>query len=182
MANRRLPDQTGKRFGKLVVLSEIREGQPRLQCVFRCDCGAEFMKSHGDVAVSVSRGHVPSCRQCHSRNNGKRCGDRFRTHGITRTKLYSVHRQMVQRCHNEIHRDYAGWGARGIRVCDEWRDRNVFIAWAHANGYRDGLTIERVNNNGNYEPGNCKWIPNADQAKNRRQRRKRESHSSPVSV
>lgn len=181
MANHRLPDQTGKRFGRLVVLSEIRGGGVRLRCLFRCDCGVEFEKSHGDVASSVKQGHAPCCPKCFSNGSAERCGNRFRTHGLTRTKLYSVHRQMHQRCYNPKSADYPGWGGRGIRVCDEWRSLHAFIAWANTHGYLAGLTIERLDNNGNYEPSNCTWIPNTEQWRNIRPRRKRESSTPSLS-
>ncbi len=173
MANYRLPNQVGLRFGKLVVLSEIRLGVPRLRCVYRCDCGNECERAHGDVAVSASRGHVPCCRACLIRDRAQRMSATMKTHGLSKTKLYGVHRQMIQRCYNERSRDYEGWGARGIRVCEPWHDRAAFIAWAHANGYAEGLTIERVNNDGDYEPDNCAWIPNAEQCRNTRPRRSR---------
>lgn len=173
MPNKRLPDQTGKRFGKLVVLSEIRDGITRLRCLFRCDCGNEFVKAHGDVAVSDRRGCVPCCRDCFRAGSAERMGNRMRTHGLSRSKLYDVHRQMLQRCHNAQCRDYPEWGGRGIRVCEAWHDRVVFMDWAHANGYASGLTIERLNNNGHYEPSNCAWIPNNEQWKNKRPRRSR---------
>lgn len=171
MAAYRLPDQIGKRFGKLVVLEEIREG--RLKCLFRCDCGTEFIKSHGDVKSSVTAGHCPSCWDCCLRGRSERLRQIKRTHGLSKTKLYGVHRQMLQRCYNVRCKDYPAWGGRGIRACDEWRDLRAFIAWALTNGYREGLTIERVNNDGHYEPANCTWIPNAQQCLNTRPRRSR---------
>lgn len=84
------------------------------------------------------------------------------------SRLYNIYKNMLQRCYNPKKPKYPNYGARGIVVCDEWKDDyNVFKDWAINNGYRDDLTIERVDVNGNYEPNNCKWITNLEQMWNR---------------
>lgn len=94
------------------------------------------------------------------------------THGCTKTRLYHIWRSMCQRCEYQRHERYADYGGRGITVCREWRDSfSVFRGWALANGYRDDLTIDRIEANGNYEPGNCRWVTRADQNRNKRDSR-----------
>ena len=85
-----------------------------------------------------------------------------------KTRLYTIWVRMKQRC-SDIHAsDFERYGGRGIKVCDAWLDYKVFYDWAMANGYQDDLTIERVDNDGNYEPDNCAWIPREAQARNKR--------------
>lgn len=92
-----------------------------------------------------------------------------KTHNMTNTKNHMIWRQMKTRCNSETHRDYMHYGGRGIKVCESWqKDYMAFYNWSIANGYQEGLSIERENNNGNYEPSNCKWIPRSEQWKNRR--------------
>lgn len=89
-------------------------------------------------------------------------------HGQTGTKLYTCWQNIKARCLNPNQDHYKYYGGKGITVCEEWRDSFIcFMAWALENGYEEGLTIERVDVHGNYEPNNCKWIPPNDQYLNR---------------
>jgi len=90
-------------------------------------------------------------------------------HGESRQRLHRTYTDMIKRCYEENSKDYINYGGRGIIVCPEWiNDYSLFKSWALSNGYENNLTIERINVNGNYEPLNCTWIPNNQQAKNRR--------------
>ncbi len=90
------------------------------------------------------------------------------THGGSKTRLYSIWKQMRTRCRNKNNPTYRYYGARGISICPEWNDFSIFREWALNNGYSENLTIERVDNNKNYEPNNCTWIPRNQQFKNTR--------------
>ena len=90
-------------------------------------------------------------------------------HGLHGSKLYEVWKTMKQRCSNPNNSHYNNYGARGISVCEEWAGGyKEFYDWAIENGYQQGLSIERMNNDGNYCPENCKWIPMSQQARNTR--------------
>jgi hypothetical protein len=90
-----------------------------------------------------------------------------RTHGESGSHLYLALMNMIARCYDSHNDRFDDYGGRGITICDEWRhDFPAFRDWALANGYKPGLTIERKDVNGNYEPRNCTWIPHADQSKN----------------
>ena len=91
-----------------------------------------------------------------------------KTHGLRRTRLYGIWNGILQRCFNPNRQKYKNYGGRGITVCDEWRNSfKAFYDWAMANGYRDDLTIDRIDVNGNYEPSNCRWVDAKLQAYNK---------------
>lgn len=90
----------------------------------------------------------------------------------TRRKLLKVFSHMRERCYDQADRRYKDWGGRGIKICQEWLDNpNNFIQWAENSGYLPGLTIDRVNNNGDYSPENCRWVSIAENNQNRRSTR-----------
>ena len=89
-------------------------------------------------------------------------------HGLYGTRLYHIWNGMNARCNNPNSKDYRLYGARGISVCDEWKDSSKFFAWALNNGYNDSLTLDRIDCDKNYEPNNCRWISNSLQQTNKR--------------
>ena len=158
-------DMTGKRFGRLVVIEQsdyIEPGRPRWLC--RCDCGNEVVVK----GVSLRRGDTKSCG-CITKERAIAMAKAHVTHGKTKTRLYRIWFGMKCRCHKKTAPDYPRYGGRGITVCDEWRnDFQVFYDWAMANGYQDNLTIDRIDSNGNYLPGNCRWVDSSAQNNNKR--------------
>lgn len=91
------------------------------------------------------------------------------THGLSSTRLYRIWHGIEQRCNNPNNKAYKSYGGRGIRVCELWlRDFKSFYDWAISNGYKDFLTLDRLNNNGNYEPSNCRWATQKVQLNNTR--------------
>lgn len=82
-------------------------------------------------------------------------------------KIYDIHQAIKQRCLNPNQKYYKNYGGRGITICDEWLNYSTFKDWALKNGYKEGLDIDRIDNNGNYEPNNCRWINHKDNCNNR---------------
>lgn len=160
----RVKDLTGKTFGRLTVIR--REGsneQGRALWLCRCDCGVESIKQ-GKLLLN---GHCRSCgcgeRETRLENMTKNA------HHQTGTRLYNIWSGMKQRCYYLDHVDYLNYGGRGIEVCEEWRnDFLAFKKWSEENGYRDNLSIDRIDVNGNYEPSNCKWSTLKEQSRNKR--------------
>ena len=89
-------------------------------------------------------------------------------HGMTHTRIYQTWADMKQRCTNKNNPFYHRYGGRGIKVCDAWNDFVPFYKWAIENGYSENLTIDRINNNGNYEPSNCRWATQQEQSLNKK--------------
>jgi hypothetical protein len=153
----------GQRFGRLVAVSYSHHSEKRAYWTFRCDCGTQKVISHS----TVKRLRTKSCgclRVERARETWLRHGD-AKQGAVTR--LHGIWRQMLGRCNPDRNRPHH-YAARGIRVCDEWRDYAVFKKWSLSNGYGETLSIERVNNDGNYEPSNCCWATKSAQARNRR--------------
>ena len=101
-------------------------------------------------------------------NTQRDCKGKFAPkHGAKHTKLYNVWCAMKERCNNSHNKSFARYGGRGIMICEEWANSfEVFSKWANDNGYKEGLTIDRKDVNGNYEPNNCRWITTAEQNRN----------------
>jgi hypothetical protein len=88
-------------------------------------------------------------------------------HGLTGTKIYKIWRAMRRRCYDETNRDYHTYGGKGVKVCQDWDTRFIpFYEWAKASGYEDGLEIDRIDNNGDYEPANCRWVTHKENCRN----------------
>ena len=158
----KINDLTGKKFGKLTVIKYYgsnKYGRALWLCV--CDCGNTKIARGGTLISNATK----SCG-CYNSESAKK---RFTKHNLSNTKLYKVWQGMKTRCYDKNFIYYCNYGARGITICDEWKNNFMtFYNWAMANGYKEGLTIDRINNDGIYEPSNCKWSTRAEQNRNKR--------------
>lgn len=151
-------DMIGQKFGKLTVVSRAcndKKGQAQWYC--ECECGGSTITTRYNLISGQT----------------KSCGCILRSHKLSESdiQLQAVFTNMKSRCYNKNNTHYKYYGAKGITICEEWNNINAFREWAYANGYQPGLTIDRIDVNGNYEPSNCRWVSMAVQNKNKNNNR-----------
>lgn len=162
----KLIDLTGKRFGRLTVIGkadDITDINGRVFHTWKCKCDC------GNIVDSVrtyylTNGQKKSCGCFQNESNS----EVHTKHCKRKTRLYGIWQSMKTRCNNKNHKYFKNYGGKGINVCKEWTDDfQAFYDWAMSNGYADGLSIDRIDSKGNYEPSNCRWATPMEQTRNR---------------
>ena len=154
-------DRTGRRYGRLVVLwpTLFREKSGAVKWLCQCDCGNRVVVS----GSALQSGTTKSCGCLHKEMAARQS---YR-HGMVQSRLYQEWRNMKARCTCTKGKCYSRYGGRGITYCAEWKGFTKFAKWALQNGYADDLTLDRIENDGDYQPDNCRWVSNAEQQRNK---------------
>jgi hypothetical protein len=158
------------RFGRLIILEESASVNKVRTFKCKCDCGNECSRS----IKALKKEGISSCG-CYQKefNNSPRLNQRGENHQEVGGRLYEIWLGMKKRCYNDKSRAFKWYGAKGIIICDEWKNRFLnFKSWAIENGYAENLTIDRIESTKNYEPSNCRWILQEEQNRNKSNNRK----------
>lgn len=157
----------GTRFGRLSVVREVGRNKWRDRLVeCRCDCGNTVVVALG----KLKSGRTRSCGCLRSEASA----ERLRKHGITaggKPRTFTIWSGMKARCLNPKSVSYQNYGGRGIGICPEWMEFRTFHEWAMSNGYADGLQLDRIDNDGDYCPENCRWVTRSQNQRNTRRAR-----------
>ena len=153
----------GDRFGRLVVIRELARIDRTIR-VFECKCDCGMKKPMRLYNLRSGNSYSCGCQQTPSGS----ANPKFR-HGVSQHRLYHSWHDMIRRCYDKEHKQYPGYGGRGIIVCDEWRDDvYAFVRWGIAKGWQRGLLLDREDNDGNYDPENCRFVTPEVSSNNRR--------------
>lgn len=174
-------DLTGKQFGKLTAIRPIgldKHNEMQWECV--CECGNTYVAK----SYALRNGHTTQCRECALKQIGNANRKYYLLNSVKvkeqekkrepiwecyPKRLRGVYTNMKTRCYNPNVSSYKNYGGRGIIICDEWKNSFIaFAQWALENGYNEELFLDRIDNNGNYEPSNCRFVTMKVQCNNRR--------------
>jgi len=159
----KLKDLTGMTFERLTVIN--RANNIGKSVAWNCKCNCSNQTELIVIGNSLVSRNTKSCGCL----NSEMSKIRFTTHGKYQTRLYNIWREMKARCHDINNPRYKDYGGRGIKVCQEWLDDFMnFYNWSMDNGYSEELEIDRIENNGIYEPSNCRWTTREIQCRNQR--------------
>lgn len=154
-------DLVGQKYGRLTVLKLDDENETnRVKWICKCECGnvKSIQQTH------LRSGATTSCG-CYHKQKAK---DSNKKHNLTHTSLHNRWKAIKQRCFNPKNKSYVNYGGRGVKLCNEWFEFEAFYKWCIENGYKEDYQIDRIDNNGNYEPNNVRFIPVKSNNRNRR--------------
>ena len=159
---------TGMKFNRWKVLALSQKTNKSKHRYWVCQCECEKAEIREVNEYHLIKGNIKSCGCLAKEILSQRTGHRREDKHPHYKRIYSIYDGMRKRCYNKNKDNYKHYGGRGITICDEWlNDFMTFYNWAINNGYQDNLTIDRIDNDGNYEPWNCRWATNEEQVYNK---------------